>query len=85
MDLDPAAEGEEHRHDTFNSEEDACVALLGVGAEMTTGIGSTSPNPTESMVPTVRLALLRVMVAVQVQENQRRGYLDLKYGMISRS
>jgi hypothetical protein len=52
MDLDPAAEEEQHRLETFNEEEDSRAALLGVDAETTIGIGSTRPNPTEFMVPT---------------------------------
>lgn len=53
MDLDLAVEVEEHRLEMFNNEEDAHDALLGVGARTTTDIGSTSPNPTKSIVPTI--------------------------------
>jgi hypothetical protein len=52
MDLDLAVEVEEHRLEMFNDEEDAHAALLGVGAKTATSIGSTSPNPTKSIVPT---------------------------------
>jgi hypothetical protein len=52
MDLDLAAEEEEHRLETFNKEEDSRAALLGVNAGTTIGIGSTRPNPADSMVPT---------------------------------
>lgn len=52
MYLDIATEEEEHRLETFNEEEDSRVALLGVDAGTTIGIGSTWLNPTESMVPT---------------------------------
>lgn len=41
MYLDIATEEEEHRLETFNEEEDSRVALLGVDAGTTIGIGST--------------------------------------------